>query len=266
MVALGFALAALIGLSLGTMGGGGSILTVPIFVYVLGFAPKQAIAMSFPVVGGTSLVGAAGHWRGGNVDLRTALLFGIVAMAGAYAGGFVAAYLTGATQLVLLALAMLAAAWSMARPRRDDAAARTGAQHPALLALVGVTVGLLTGIIGIGGGFLYVPALVILARVPIKRAVGTSLIVIAMSCAAGLVSHLRHETVPWGFVLVFTLVAVLGILIGARLVRHVSPAQLRKTFAAFLIVMAALILFQNRGRFTATQAAAPGSAATERTR
>lgn len=247
---LGYALAVLIGLSLGTMGGGGSILTVPIFVYVLGFAPKQAIAMSFPVVGGTSLVGALGHWRAGNVDLRTAVLFGLVTMAGAYAGGFVAAYLSGATQLVMLALAMLAAAWSMARPGREAADAATGGRrHPVLLGAVAISVGLLTGIVGIGGGFLYVPALVLLADVPIKRAVGTSLIIIAMSCVAGLASHLRHETIPWVFVAGFSLAAAAGILVGARLVRHISPSGLRRAFAVFLVVMAALILWQNRGRF-----------------
>lgn len=258
MIVLGYALAVLIGLSLGTMGGGGSILTVPIFVYVLGFAPKQAIAMSFPVVGGTSLVGALGHWRAGNVDLRTAVLFGLVTMAGAYAGGFVAAYLSGATQLVMLALAMLAAAWSMARPRREAADAATGRRHPILLGAVAICVGLLTGIVGIGGGFLYVPALVLLADVPIKRAVGTSLIIIAMSCVAGLASHLRHETIPWVFVAGFSLAAAAGILVGARLVRHISPSGLRRAFAVFLVVMAALILWQNRGRFAAAAAADGG--------
>jgi len=258
MIVLGYALAVLIGLSLGTMGGGGSILTVPIFVYVLGFAPKQAIAMSFPVVGGTSLVGALGHWRAGNVDLRTAVLFGLVTMAGAYAGGFVAAYLSGATQLVMLALAMLAAAWSMARPRREAANAATGRRHPILLGAVAITVGLLTGIVGIGGGFLYVPALVLLADVPIKRAVGTSLIIIAMSCVAGLASHLRHETIPWVFVAGFSLAAAAGILVGARLVRHISPSGLRRAFAVFLVVMAALILWQNRGRFAAAATGGEG--------
>lgn len=249
MLALGYALAVLIGLSLGTMGGGGSILTVPIFVYVLGFAPKQAIAMSFPVVGATSLVGAMGHWRAGNVDLRTAVLFGLVTMAGAYAGGFVAVYLSGATQLVMLALAMLGAAWSMARPRREAVDARTGRRHPLILGAVGLAVGVLTGIVGIGGGFLYVPALVLLADVPMKRAVGTSLIIIAMSCTAGLASHLRHATIPWAFVAGFSLAAAAGILVGARLVRHISATRLRRAFAVFLVVMATLILWQNRGRF-----------------
>src|SRR4051812_37527995 len=120
MLVLGYLLAALIGLSLGLMGGGGSILTVPIFVYVLGFGAKQAIAMSFPVVGGTCAIGAIGHWRSGNVDVRAAAMFGGVAMIGSFAGGQLSTALSGSTQLVLLALAMLGAAWSMARSRRAE--------------------------------------------------------------------------------------------------------------------------------------------------
>src|SRR4051812_46987967 len=127
MLILGYALAALIGLSLGLMGGGGSILTVPIFVYVLAFDPKLAIAMSLPVVGVTSLVGALGHWRARNVDLKTAALFGVVAMFGAYLGARLAVFLTGAVQLSLLAVIMLAAAISMFRNARRT----TTAQSPA---------------------------------------------------------------------------------------------------------------------------------------
>jgi uncharacterized membrane protein YfcA len=109
MIVVGYALAALVGLSLGLMGGGGSILTVPIFVYVLGYDPKLAIAMSLPVIGVTSLAGAVGHWRAGNVHLRTAVTFGVIAMVGAFAGARLAQFLSGALQLVLLASAFGAA-------------------------------------------------------------------------------------------------------------------------------------------------------------
>ena len=119
MLILGYCLAGLIGLSLGLMGGGGSILTVPIFVYVLGFDPRLAIAMSLPVVGGTSLVGAMGHWRSGNVNLKTAALFGLIAMCGAYVGARLAVFLTGAMQLAILSVVMLAAAASMLPPTRS---------------------------------------------------------------------------------------------------------------------------------------------------
>src|SRR6185295_18083676 len=175
MHVLGLALAALVGLSLGLLGGGGSILTVPIFVYVLGYGAKAAIAMSLPVVGVTSLVGAAAHWRRANVDPRVALTFGAVAMAGSFAGARLAAFASGTLQLTLLAIVMLMAAASMLRSAGDTddgpdtpgdvAAARPPVAMGVLLA-VGIGVGLLTGFLGIGGGFLVVPALIVLARMP----------------------------------------------------------------------------------------------------
>ena len=250
MQILGFALAALIGLSLGLLGGGGSTLTVPVFVYVLGFAPKDAIAMSLPVVGVTSLVGAASHWRAGNVRIRTALLFGVVAMAGSYlAARFVAPLMSGALQLALLALVMVAAAISMFRSAGKPPPAESAAPEPIALPLLGAValfVGAMTGIVGIGGGFLIVPALVLLARVPMKEAVGTSLLVIALNTASGYVGYAGRTTMAWGFLAGFTLVAIAGILAGARLVRYVSQAQLKRAFAVFLIVIGAFVLVQNR--------------------
>ncbi len=256
MLLLGYALAALIGLSLGLMGGGGSILTVPIFVYVLGYDPKLAIAMSLPVVGVTSLVGAAEYWRAGNVDLRTAGLFGALAMAGAFAGARLALFLSGAAQLTLLAVVMLTAAVFMFRPVEGviPAAAEpvgTGGISLALLLPVAIAVGVLTGLVGTGGGFLMVPALVVLARVPIRQAVGTSLLVIAMNCASGFIGYSTHVDVPWTFLLGFTAVAVVGILAGARLVRFVAQGTLKRAFAVFLIIMGAFILVKNRHVFSA---------------
>ena len=264
MLLLGYALAALIGLSLGIMGGGGSILTVPIFVYVLGFDPKLAIAMSLPVVGGTSLIGAIGHWKSGNVNLKTAALFGAIAMVGAYTGARLAIFLSGAFQLVLLAIVMLAAAVSMYRSAKRDA--RTAAP-PAersmaigLLVPVALAVGLLTGIVGIGGGYLVVPALVVLARVPMKQAVGTSLLVIAMNSASGFAGYLGQVTLPWGFMAGFTAVAVAGIIAGTYLVRFVSQGVLKQAFAAFLVVMGAFILYKNRASLRPAPAVASGAA------
>ena len=250
MQILGFALAALIGLSLGLLGGGGSTLTVPVFVYVLGFAPKDAIAMSLPVVGVTSLVGAASHWRAGNVRIRTALLFGVVAMAGSYlAARFVAPLMSGALQLALLAVVMLAAAVSMFRSAGQAPRAEGAASRPIALPLLGAValfVGAMTGIVGIGGGFLIVPALVLLARVPMKEAVGTSLLVIALNTASGYVGYAGRTTMAWGFLAGFTLIAIAGILAGARLVRYVSQAQLKRAFAVFLIFIGAFVLIENR--------------------
>ena len=262
MALLGFALALLIGLSLGLLGGGGSILTVPIFVYVLGFAAKPAIAMTLPVVGTASLVGAVSHWRAGNVRLRTAVLFGVVAMAGAYLGARLAGLVSGAVQLATLGVVMLAAAVSMLAGGRDDA---DGVRRPwPVLLLAGIGVGMLTGFVGIGGGFLIVPALVLLAGLPMKQAVGTSLVVIAMNSAAGFAGYLGMVELPWGFLAGFTLFAIIGILAGAGLVRHVPAAQLRRAFAIFLLAIGALVLYQNRAVLGVGAAPAPASAAAAR--
>jgi uncharacterized membrane protein YfcA len=256
MVILGYALAALIGLSLGLMGGGGSILTVPILVYVLDYDPKLAIAMSLLVVGITSVVGAVGHWRAGNVNLRTAALFGIVAMVGAYFGARLSVFLSGAIQLSLLAVIMLAAAISMFRNARRAPSATTtdgtGERTPALSLLlpVALCVGLMTGVVGIGGGFLVVPALVLLARVQMRQAVGTSLLVIAMNCVSGFAGYVGHVDVPWAFLTTFTAVAIAGILLATYLVRFVSQRALKQAFAVFLLAMGTFILAKNRKVFT----------------
>jgi len=243
-------LASAIGLSLGLLGGGGSILTVPVFVYVLGYAAKPAIAMSLPVVGTTSLVGAIGHWRAGNVNFRQAFTFGIVAMVGAFAGARLAVLVSGLFQLTLLAVVMLGAALSMLR--RPVAQPSDGNEPVSrwLVLAVGLGVGLLTGLVGIGGGFLIVPALVVLARLPMKQAVGTSLVVIAMNSASGFLGYLGQVDVPWGFMAVFTTIAIGGILVGTHLVRFVSQQALKRSFAVFLLVMAGVILYQNRGAFS----------------
>lgn len=243
---LGLALATLIGLSLGMLGGGGSILTVPVFVYVLRFGAKQAIAMSLPVVGVTSLVGALGHWRAGNVEPRAALLFGALAMSGAFAGARLATLLTGGQQLLLLGSVMLVASASMFRPRRPAETARTRRASPWVVGMAGIGVGILTGVVGIGGGFLIVPALVLLAGVPMKQAVGTSLLVIAMNSAAGFAGYLGQVSISWPFLAGFTAAALAGILAGTHLVRYVSADALRRAFAVFLLVMGGLVFYQNR--------------------
>ena len=268
---LGLALGLLVGLSLGLLGGGGSILTVPILAYVLGFPPKEAIAMSLAIVGATALFGAASHWRVGNVRIATALLFGLVAMAGTYLGARLSVFFAGTTQLVLFAVVMLAASWFMfrgpparsaSRPRRGGPASpdrdseestRSGAEgagwsarRVGLLVAEGLGVGVLTGLVGVGGGFLIVPALVLLAGLPMKEAVGTSLLVIALKSAAGFYGYLALVDVPWDFLALFTGIACLGILVGAGLVRFFSQEGLRRAFAGFLVVMAAWILYQNR--------------------
>ena len=252
MLLLGLALAALIGLSLATLGGGGSTLTVPIFVYVLGFEAKRAIAMSFPVVGGTSLAGALSHWRHGNVRWKTAFVFGIIAMVGSYLSArHLAPLIRGEAQLLLLGLVMLVAAVSMIRNAAGRRAAGPTASPVSLplLAATALGVGTLTGLLGIGGGFLIVPALALLARVPMKQAVGTSLVVITMNTASGFLGSAGHADIPWGFVAGFTAVAVTGIVAGTQLVRVASPAQLKRGFAVFLLLVGGFVFFQNRAVF-----------------
>lgn len=250
---LGVLLGLPVGLSLGMLGGGGSILAVPIFVYVLGFGAKEAIAMSLAVVGVTSSVGAAGHWRAGNVNLRVALVFGAVAMLGAYLGARLAAFFSAAAQLALFAVVMLVAAAFMFRRRSpaaaavDDVAPAAAGMRPGLVALQGIAVGVLTGLVGVGGGFLIVPALVLLGRLPMKQAVGTSLVVIALNAAAGFSGYLGQVEVQWAFVGLFTAVTVTGVLVGTSLVRFVPQEALRRAFAVLLVIMGGLILFQNRG-------------------
>ena len=263
MILLGYALAAVIGLSLGLLGGGGSILTVPVFVYVLGYDPKLAIAMSLPVVGVTSLLGAAAHWRAGNVRLGTAALFGVVAMGAAYAGARLSHFLAGAVQLSLLAVIMVAAAISMFLNARRSASSTTGERTASvqLLVPVALVVGLITGVVGIGGGFLIVPALVLLGGVAMKQAVGTSLLVIAMNCASGFAGYAGRVDIPWTFVLSFIAVAAIGILLGTSMARRVPQRALKQAFAVFLVVMGTFILVQNRRVFTAgnTSPAHPGA-------
>jgi uncharacterized membrane protein YfcA len=244
VLALGLALAALIGLSLGLLGGGGSILTVPVLVYVLGVAAKPAIAMSLPIVGITSLIGAALHWRLGNVRVATAITFGALAMLGAFAGAKLAVFLSGGVQLALLAVVMLGAAVSMLRGNSRDAESPAPARLT-LLVPVAMGVGLLTGLVGIGGGFLVVPALVLLARVPMRQAVGTSLLVIAMNSASGFVGYLGTVHVDWTFLAGLTGAAVAGALAGTALVSRVPQAALKRGFAVFLLAIGTFVLYKN---------------------
>lgn len=254
MATMGLLLAALMGLSLGLLGGGGSILAVPILKYVVGFGAKEAIASSLAVVGLTSLFGAIGHWRAGNVNMRVALVFGVVAMAGTYLGARLAVFFSGAAQLALFAAVMLLAAYFMFRengpgPAEEESDGDSSGERMsyALIAVEGLAVGVLTGLVGVGGGFLIVPALVVLGNVPMKEAVGTSLLVIAMKSASGFAGYLGQVEVRWGYLALFTVVAIAGGLGGTHLVRYVPQTALKKAFAVFLVVMGIFILYQNRG-------------------
>lgn len=245
MWALGLGLSVLIGVTLGLLGGGGSILTVPILVYVFGLEPHPAIATSLLVVGTTSLVALVPHARAGRVNLKTGLTFGLAGMAGAFLAGRVSAYVAGRTLLVGFALLMVVAAIAMFRGRRDDTAVRPLA--PLKTAVLGLVVGSVTGLVGAGGGFVIVPALVLLGGLPMPMAIGTSLLVIALQSAAGLVGHLGEVDLDWRLAGAVTTAAVLGSFVGSRLAGKFSPSTLRRGFGVFVLVMAAWMLFKELG-------------------
>jgi uncharacterized membrane protein YfcA len=261
---LGHVIATAIGISLGLIGGGGSILAVPTLVYVMGVPPKSAIAMSLAIVGTVSFLGAIPHWKLGNVQLKTAAMFGLSTMLGAYAGARLATlpFVTGTLQMVLFGTMMLLAAVFMLR-KHPQTTPPPPVQQPDLdlypkpvckycwlwLVSEGLGVGALTGLVGVGGGFAIVPALVLLGKVPMKQAIGTSLLVIVLNSIAGFLGYLGRVNLNWELIGTFTVAASLGIVAGAYLVRFVQARHLQKAFGYFLLAMAAFIFWQNRTEF-----------------
>lgn len=252
MQIVGYAAAIVIGLALGLMGGGGSILTVPVFVYLLGLGAKVSVAMSLAVVGVVSLFGAASHWRHGNVDVRLALIFGSVAMVGTFGGAYLARFVSGTFQLILFSVVMLGAAVFMFLDQTpdsppDERAPTVSLRKLPLIAAEGIAVGVLTGLVGVGGGFLIVPAMVLMSKVPMKKAVGSSLLVIAMKSAAGFYEYTNQVEVDYLFIGGFSTLAVVGIVAGSQLVEHIAQETLKKGFAVFLVVMGVFMLLKETG-------------------
>lgn len=246
LLAVPFGLA--VGLSLGLVGGGGSILAVPILVYVLGQEVKDATTASLLIVGATALAGAAGHARQGRVRVRTAVFFAAAGSLGALAGTALNRVASSGTILFLFALLLLAAAYGMVR--RADGVERPEAPlrgHRLWLVIVpaGLAVGVLTGFFGVGGGFVIVPALVLLIGVPMRVAVGTSLLVIALTSAVAFAAHLSTGSVDWAVALTFTVAGVTGALVGSRLARRVSGTGLRRAFAVLVVGVAVFLLAAN---------------------
>ena len=241
------ALSVVIGLSLGILGGGGSILTVPILVYVAGFEAKEAIAASLFVVGVTSAVSVFSHARGGRVMWRTGLIFGTAGMAGAFVGGLLGGHIPGQILLIAFAIMMVATSAAMLRGRKknDDGAAPVKHELPlGRVLLDGAIVGLVTGLVGAGGGFLVVPALALLGGLPMSVAVGTSLVVIAMKSFAGLAGYLTTVQLDWGITLGVTAAAIVGTLAGSRLAARIPETVLRKAFGWFVLAMGTFVLVQ----------------------
>jgi uncharacterized membrane protein YfcA len=251
VIVLGYLLALIIGLSLGLLGGGGSILTVPVLHYVLHYEVRQAVPMSLVVVGLTSGFGALQHRKAGAVIWSAALAFGPPAIVGALLGAELGLRTSGAVQLAVFAVVMIAAAVSMWAGRALLVGA-PGGKAPAprrslpLIVLFGALVGVLTGFVGVGGGFLYVPALVLFGGLTMKEAVGTSLVLILLSCIAGFLRYQGSLALDWSAIALFTAIAFLGVAAGTRLTRHVSQDTLRRGFAMLLFVMGALVLTVGR--------------------
>jgi uncharacterized membrane protein YfcA len=261
MSLLGLALSIVIGVSLGFFGGGGSILTVPLLVYVFGLDAKSAIASSLLIVGAASISGALQHWRAGNVDLRTGLVFGIAGMAGAYVGGRAGAFVDGTLLLLLFAAMMVLTSMAMWRGRRAPTQPASGERATARLLTQGFGVGIFTGLVGAGGGFLIVPALTLWAGLSMPVAVGTSLLIIVMKSLAGFAGYANHVEVDYTLVGLVAAVAIAGSFVGSRLAHQVDPASLRRGFAGFVAVMAAFILVREADAWLETaQAALPISA------
>lgn len=249
-VVLTLAAAVVVGITVGLLGGGGSILTVPILIYLAGMAPKPAIAASLFVVGLTSLAGLATHARAGRVRWRTGAVFGAAGMAGAYAGGRAAEYLPATVLLVAFGLMMAVTAGAMLRPRQrshdqsDPAEPSATSRTPHLIVIVaeGFVVGGVTGLVGAGGGFVVVPALVVLGGLAMPQAVGTSLMVIAMQSFAGFAGHLHGVQVAWPLTIAVTTLAVAGALVGSRLTGRINAEVLRRAFGWLIVAMAGFVL------------------------
>jgi uncharacterized membrane protein YfcA len=235
-----------IGVSLGLLGSGGSIITVPVLVYLLGQDEKVAIAGSLFIVGSIALVGSLQYVRAGLIDWRNVLVFGAPGMAGTYLGALIAAYVAGVMQLGLFALVMLLASYMMLRP-----ADLTHVEHTRReawkIALDGLVVGVITGLVGVGGGFLIVPALVLLGGVTIHRAVATSLVIIALKSFSGFYKYIdvlneQNLQLDWPTILLVTGLGIAGSFLGARIAKKMPQQRLKQGFGYFLVVMGLYIL------------------------
>ncbi len=257
---IGYIGAIIMGLSLGLIGGGGSILTVPILVYLFSLDAVLATAYSLFIVGLTSLIGSFSHMKMGNIHWKTALVFGIPSIISVF---LTRAYLVPAIPdtlfsvggleitksiglLLLFAIIMLLASYSMIKKQKQQAETVGEVQYNYPLILVeGLVVGVVTGLVGAGGGFLIIPALVILAKLPMKQAVGTSLIIIAAKSLIGFTGDLKgDEIINWNFLLLFSAIAVVGILAGSKFSKNVSNEKLKPGFGWFILVMGLYIIIK----------------------
>ena len=253
---------AVTGIVLGLFGSGGSIIAMPALLYMLHVEPKSAIVMSLGIVAVTATISGWDNWRRGNVDVKVAAMFGLFGVIGTYAGARLGIHTPIAVQLTLFALVMYAAAWKMLQRKKqpqsqavqlvaaggvNDAAPGTEAikAHMGHIAMHGVGIGILTGLVGVGGGFLIVPALVLLSGIPMKIAIGTSLVIVAAKSYSGFAGYIGVVPVDWAIMGVFTLVTVAGSFVGTRIAHRLSHDKLQKSFAIFLIMVATYMIIKS---------------------
>ena len=248
----------LIGLCLGLLGSGGSILTVPLLVYLLGHDPKSAIGESLAIVGGIALIAAIRPCLQRRIDWPSVLLFGVPGVGGTVIGVWGSQFISGEMQLLIFAVVMLLAAGLMLRGGKtsDEPPTDRTPRDFILLVLEGLFVGVLTGVVGVGGGFLIVPALVLFGRLPMKMAVGTSLLIIAFKSGAGFLKSLDQLTTDvdamnLSVVTTFIVIGGVGSLIGGSLGSRLPQHRLKQIFAIFLFVMAGFILIREGGALVA---------------
>lgn len=259
MEILGYIAALLIGVSLGLIGGGGSILTVPVLVYLMGVDPVLATAYSLFIVGTTSLVGVFPKYKQGLVSLRTAIVFGIPAILAVFStrkflipfipdeifslNGFV--FTKSILMMLLFAILMVVASVSMIRDKKEikNEPGEQKFNYPLIL-MEGLIVGVLTGMVGAGGGFLIIPALVLLSKLPMKKAVGTSLLIIAAKSLIGFTGDISNYKMDWSLLMIVTIIAVIGIFAGNILSNRIDSTKLKKGFGWFVLVMGIYIIIK----------------------
>ena len=259
MVIAGYLASLLIGLSLGLIGGGGSILTVPALVYLFGVDPVLATAYSLFIVGSTSLVGAFPKYKNGEINLKTAIIFGIPSIIAVYAtrafivpaipsevftvGAFIVT--KSLLMMMIFAVLMVFASVSMIRDnkKQNTEEGKQVFNYPMIL-LEGAVVGVFTGLVGAGGGFLIIPALVIFSKLPMKQAVGTSLLIIAAKSLFGFTGDLGKQTMDWQLLISVTVLAIIGVFIGNALGKKVSANSLQKGFGWFVLIMGIYIIIK----------------------
>lgn len=256
----GYSASIFIGISLGLIGGGGSILTVPVLVYLFSLDAVLATAYSLFIVGATSVVGSLSYFKKGLVNIKTAIIFGIPSIAAIFLTReyilpaipqhvfTIGSYTVTKNILLMLlfAVLMIVASYSMIKKDRqkNEEALQNQSLHYLQILLQGIFIGVITGLIGAGGGFLIIPALVNLLKLPMKTAVGTSLVIISINSLMGFLFSLSHTSVQWGFLLSIAAIAIIGILIGSYLSTKIKANKLKPAFGWFVLVMGIYIVIK----------------------